>query len=412
MRHLTISQRILAGFSTIIVIFAVLSTFAVKQLRYITTLSSTTTIANVQRMANQREADAAARQVEQAAKTTQISILAGFGIMLVSSLVIAYVINSGSSRTLQAIADQLESGSNQVAAAASQVSSAGAKQADDANEQAASLQETGASIEQMTSMTHRNSENAQKVNELAQQARSAAEKGAAGMRSMSAAMAEIQASSEDIRKIIKSIHEIAFQTNILALNAAVEAARAGQAGLGFAVVADEVRNLAQRASQSASETASKIENAVTKTNQGVEINEQVTASLQDILLKVRQVGEVSAEVANASKEQLEGIQQVNTAISGMDRITQANTASAEESASAAEELSIQAGSLKQAVTQLLKLVNRKTAKPAAAVRAVRPQTTPAGGRNGRAEQKPTLSDMMEARSESPVAKRERSRINS
>jgi len=174
-----------------------------------------------------------------------------------------------------------------------------------------------------------------------------------------------------IGKIIKTIDEIAFQTNILALNAAVEAARAGEAGMGFAVVADEVRNLAQRCAQSAKETAAKIEGAITKTAQGVEISTKVTETLQEIVVKVRQVDELVGEVATASREQSQGITQVNTAVGQMDKVTQSNAANAEESASASEELNAQAESLKDAVAQLLQLVGGQATTAAKSATPVR-----------------------------------------
>ena len=154
------------------------------------------------------------------------------------------------------------------------------------------------------------------------------------MQTMAVAMNDIKGSSDEVAKIIKTIDEIAFQTNILALNAAVEAARAGEAGMGFAVVADEVRNLAQRAAPAAKETSGKIETAVTKTTQGVQISAKVAQSLQEIVAKVRQVDELAAEVAAASREQSQGIEQVNTAVTQMDKVTQSSAATAEESASA------------------------------------------------------------------------------
>src|SRR5690606_32986476 len=117
---------------------------------------------------------------------------------------------------------------------------------------------------------------------------------AADMGAMGAAMREIQSSSDEIRKIIKTIDEIAFQTNILALNAAVEAARAGEAGMGFAVVADEVRALAQRSAQAAKETAAKIENAVTRTHQGVALTSKVEQALNEIVSNSRRVDELIA----------------------------------------------------------------------------------------------------------------------
>ncbi|HUC85912.1 MAG TPA: methyl-accepting chemotaxis protein, partial [Candidatus Acidoferrales bacterium] len=231
--------------------------------------------------------------------------------------------------------------------------------AEGSSEQAASIEETSSSLEEMSSMTRRNADNAQKANGLAKQARQAADKGAEDMRAMNQAMEAIKASSDDIAKIIKTIDEIAFQTNILALNAAVEAARAGEAGMGFAVVADEVRNLAQRSAQAARETTAKIEGAILKTAQGVQISQKVGAALDDIVIKARQVDELASEVAAASREQTEGITQINTAVGQMDKVTQSNAANAEESAAAAEELSAQAEVMKRAVVNLMQLAGNR-----------------------------------------------------
>ena len=284
---------------------------------------------------------------------------------LVIGLLASIFITRSITRPIKAIADNLFSGAQQTASAAGQVSSASQSLAEGASEQAASLEETSSSLEEMSSMTQRNTESAQKVNELGKEARTAAEKGAADMQSMSNAMDAIKVSSDDIAKIIKTIDEIAFQTNILALNAAVEAARAGEAGMGFAVVAEEVRNLAQRSAQAAKETAEKIEGAIAKTAQGVEISGKVAQGLNEIVIKARQVDELAAEVAAASREQSQGISQVNTAVTQMDKVTQGNAASAEESASAAEELNSQADSLKEAVQQLKRLVDGGSAGQAA-----------------------------------------------
>jgi methyl-accepting chemotaxis protein len=270
-------------------------------------------------------------------------------------------------RQLLAIASDLGEVSETSANAANQVSSGSQSLADGASQQAASLEETSASLEELASMTKRNAENAHQANQLAKEARTAADKGAIDMQAMSTAMAAIKVSSDVIAKIIKTIDEIAFQTNILALNAAGEAARAGEAGMGFAVVADEVRNLAQRSAQAAKETAEKIEGAIVKTAQGVEINDKVAQALAEILSKARQVDELAAEVANASREQTQGISQINTAVGEMDKVTQRNAANAEESAAAAEELNAQAMTMKESVAELLKLVNgsQSGASPAA-----------------------------------------------
>ncbi len=282
-------------------------------------------------------------------------ILMSVGLMLLA--IGGWRLQRSITRAIRSLAYGLADGADQTAAAAGQVSASSQSLAEGSGEQAASLQETGASLEEMSNMTRRNAENAQKSNELARQARSAAEKGSTGMVSMSAAMEAIKISSDDIAKIIKTIDEIAFQTNILALNAAVEAARAGEAGMGFAVVADEVRNLAQRSAQAAKETATKIEGAIGKTAQGVEISGKVALALTEIVLKARQVDDLVAEVAAASREQTQGITQINAAVGQMDKVTQNNAANAEESAAAAEELNAQAQTMKSAIFELLQLVN-------------------------------------------------------
>ena len=257
---------------------------------------------------------------------------------------------------LKTITYEISHAIEEMAAATRQVSGSSQSLAEGASESSASLEEAGSSLEEMASMTKRNANNTKEANNLAKEARAAAETGTSGMREMNAAMESIKVSSDDIAKIIKTIDEIAFQTNLLALNAAVEAARAGEAGMGFAVVADEVRNLAQRCANAAKETTAKIEGAIDNTTHGVEICKKVAQALDDIEVKTQQVDELVAEVAGASYEQSQGIDQINTAVAQMEKVTQANTASAEESAAASEELSAQASKMKASVEYLLKLV--------------------------------------------------------
>jgi methyl-accepting chemotaxis protein len=255
-------------------------------------------------------------------------------------------------KDLSRLVGDLNDNSSHVNRAAIQVSSASKILAEGSGQQAASIEETSCSLEEMASVTKRNAENAKKANDLAREARSAADRGAEDMRAMNQAMEAIKISSDDIAKIIKTIDEIAFQTNILALNAAVEAARAGEAGRGFAVVADEVRNLAQRSAQAARETTAKIEGAIARTAQGVQISQKVALALNDIVTKARQVDELASDVAGASREQTQGIMQINAAVGQMDKVTQSNAASAEESAAAAQQLNAQAELMKQAVHKL------------------------------------------------------------
>ncbi|MSU64420.1 MAG: methyl-accepting chemotaxis protein [Pedosphaera sp.] len=288
---------------------------------------------------------------------------------------IAFILARAITRKVSLLTEQMKQSVKEVAGAAGQMQSASASVAEGASEQAASLEETSASLEEMASMTRRNADNATNAKALAGETKVAADTGAADMIEMSRAMDAIKVSSAEVGKIIKTIDEIAFQTNILALNAAVEAARAGEAGMGFAVVADEVRNLAQRSAQAAKETAAKIEDAVQKSERGVQISGKVGASLQEIVGKVRKMDDLVAEIATASNEQSQGISQVNTAVTQMDKVTQSNAASAEESASAAEELLAQAGSLSDVVTELETLVGGSGGRHAAKSEA-QPEATP------------------------------------
>jgi methyl-accepting chemotaxis protein len=183
---------------------------------------------------------------------------------------------------------------------------------------------------------------------------------------MSSSINKIKESSDQTAKIVKTIDEIAIQTNLLALNAAVEAARAGEAGRGFAVVAEEVRNLAQRSSQAAKNTADMIAESVKNAGEGVNIAEEVSKSFDAIAVSAKKVNDLIAEIAAASQEQSQGIDQVNTAVAQMDQVTQQNAANSEESASAAEELSSQAEELQSMVAQFA-LSQAAQKKPAAAV---------------------------------------------
>lgn len=212
-------------------------------------------------------------------------------------------------------------------------------------EQASSLEETASSMEELTATVKENSEAANKANQLSGTTMQQAESGGKVVEDAVVAMKEINNASREISDIIGVIDEIAFQTNLLALNAAVEAARAGDQGRGFAVVAAEVRNLAQRSASAAKEIKALISNSVDKVNQGTELVNDSGQKLAEIVESVRSVSGLVGEIANASQEQANGIEEVNQAITQMDSMTQQNSALVEEAAAAAEALTEQAGNM-------------------------------------------------------------------
>ena len=291
------------------------------------------------------------------AKTVSaIGIVAGFALALAFGIFLALTI----SKALNKIIAGLASGAEQVTAASGQVASSSQQMAQGASEQASALEETSASLEEMASMTNQNADNANQANVVAKQAAELAGTGVESMKKMQEAIDRIKNSASETAKIIKTIDEIAFQTNLLALNAAVEAARAGEAGKGFAVVAEEVRNLARRSAEAAKTTADLIEGAQKNADAGVQVTSEVAKNLVAIKENAGKVATLIAEIAAASKEQSQGIGQVTTAVSEMDKVVQQNAANAEESASAAEELSSQAEEVNGMVSDLNAIVTGST----------------------------------------------------
>ncbi|MFD1557740.1 methyl-accepting chemotaxis protein [Paraburkholderia silviterrae] len=215
--------------------------------------------------------------------------------------------------------------------------------------QAASLEETAASMEELTGTVRNTAENAREANALAEAALDATARGGAVVGEVVERMHGIAQSSDKIAEIIGVIDGIAFQTNILALNAAVEAARAGEQGRGFAVVAGEVRGLAQRSAQSAKEIKTLISESVAQIRGGSELVERAGSAMRDVSTSISRVTQMMAGISASSLEQSAGIDQVNTAVSQMDQMTQQNAALVEEAAAAAASLHQQTRQLADAV---------------------------------------------------------------
>jgi methyl-accepting chemotaxis protein len=305
------------------------------------------------------------------------AVLSAVGMMVLVGLLVVWSIRRQVSKPFERLAKSLEASSDEVTAASSSIAAISQTGADGASAQAASLEETSASLEEMASMTKRNAEHAGNAKRLAAEARKAAEEGAEAVDKMASTMKAVEASNGKIRDILKTIDEIAFQTNILALNAAVEAARAGEAGMGFSVVAEEVRNLAQRSAEAAHDTADKISDALDKARLGAKLSAEVTRHLSGIVEKTRQEDELVAQIAVATEEQSTGIAQITSAMNQIDQITRNNAASAEESASAAEELNAQAVALRGHVGDLVSLVAGRGHQDPDTGALVRPHGAPA-----------------------------------
>lgn len=245
--------------------------------------------------------------------------------------------------TISASIEQVNSG-------AKLVSDSSQSLAQGASQQASTVEELTASLEQISEQTRLNAKNAKQANDLSQTAKANASEGNVQMKNMLQAMDEINLSSANISKVIKVIQDIAFQTNILALNAAVEAARAGEQGKGFSVVAEEVRNLAGKSAKAAEETAEMIESSVKKVEAGTEIAHLTAKSLGEIVSQVDHAASYINSIAAASDEQAQSLEQINLGITQVSQVTQANAATAQESAAASEELSGQAAQLKEHIS--------------------------------------------------------------
>jgi len=287
-----------------------------------------------------------------ATRTSVGLVLAGIAAGLFSTFFIARSLTT----PIRSIVSVLYDSSDRLTSASLQVASTGRRIAEASTQQAATIEETSASLDEMSAMTGQNADNAGRAHSLLSETTRVFQQAQQSISHLSGSMREISTASQETQKIVKTIDEIAFQTNLLALNAAVEAARAGEAGAGFGVVAGEVRNLAMRAAEAARSTSSLIEATVKKIKEGVALFEGTNTEFAQVAANVSVFGELVGEIASASKEQAQGIDQVNRTVTEMDRVIQQNVAHTEESAAVSVEMSSQAAHVKGCVEKLATLV--------------------------------------------------------
>jgi methyl-accepting chemotaxis protein len=287
------------------------------------------------------------------------------GVVILFALIgapLSWWIARSTTRPINLAIEGLTSNADIVGMAAGQLSSSSQKLASGASQQASAIEETTASLEEMSAMTKTNAEGANQADRLMQEATSIIVRANATMKNLTVSMNEISQASEDTQKIIKTIDEIAFQTNLLALNAAVEAARAGEVGAGFAVVADEVRNLAMRAAEAAKSTANLIEGTVKKINNGSSVAQKTNSEFAEVAAIVTKASELAGAIAASSREQAQGIENLNGAVQKMDAVVQQNAASAEGNASMSQEIGAQFDPMKKMISELEGLVGSKKNK--------------------------------------------------
>lgn len=286
-----------------------------------------------------------------------VNLLKGFmGGSLIIGIFCSFFLVRSIVNALNLVVDGLEQESRQISAASHELASSSQSLAEGASRQAAALEETASSLEEISSMTKRNSMSANQAGRFMHEMDKEVKLSSESMTAITLSMRDVAKSSEETSNIIRVIDEIAFQTNLLSLNAAVEAARAGEAGQGFAVVAEEVRNLAGQSAKAAKDTSDLIQKIVSRIHMEAEMLEKNNKAFSKITTASAKAAQLVNTIAEASMEQSSGIEQLNDAVSEIDAVVQSNSIGAEESASASEQLSAQAGQMRSMVAELLILI--------------------------------------------------------
>ncbi len=287
-----------------------------------------------------------------AASLALYSSLAAVGVAVLLSLGGGFLTIRRITGSIREVAGRLRDSSHRGSEHSRLVSNAATSLARGCSEQASAIQEIHVTVDDITSTATGEAERVKRVLQLASESDASVAESSASTKRMRGAMQRIQESSSQIANIAKAIEEIAFQTNILALNAAVEAARAGEAGAGFAIVAEEVRNLARKSAESAKSTHEMIESAIRSVQEGTELSEEVEQQLARILSQIGAFKTAMIEMQDTSERQRVAIAQVSTSIGEIDKVTQRNAATAEESAGASHEMEVQSLGVLQQIEHL------------------------------------------------------------
>ena len=293
----------------------------------------------------------------------RIRILVGSIILVITLgvLLLSYFMARSITRPIYRVVEGLNETAGQVTSAARDVAHTSQSLAENAVQQAASIEETSASLEEMASMSKEASTLTTGAEQLMNENIEKSGQSLKALVELTRNMSQIEADSDRISQIIKNIDAIAFQTNLLALNAAVEAARAGEAGAGFAVVADEVRNLAMRATEAAKSTQQLLHGTIQRVSQAALSIKEMNGAFEGIVESATVMGEKTASITLVSKEQANGIEQINKAVNEIDSATQNVAEGAQSSAVASEALSEEVVKMKEFVDGLVGILGGKMA---------------------------------------------------